>query len=64
MAKPRDNRQKDLLREFDDISRSNATRHTPLPVEQEMRIAELVVHQLDQPAVRPHRARREMRSAR
>jgi deoxycytidine triphosphate deaminase len=29
----------------------NATRHTPLPLEQGMRIAEIVVHQLDQPAV-------------
>jgi dCTP deaminase len=30
----------------------NATRHTPLPIEQGMRLAEAVVHQLDQPAVR------------
>src|SRR5262249_30637538 len=33
----------------------NATRHTPLPVERGMRLVQLVVHQLDQPAVRPHR---------
>jgi deoxycytidine triphosphate deaminase len=33
----------------------NATRHTPLPVERGMRIAQIVVHPLDQPAVRPHR---------
>jgi deoxycytidine triphosphate deaminase len=46
------------------LSLRNATRHTPLPVEREMRIAQLVVHQLDQPAVRPHRGRREQRSAR
>ena len=31
----------------------NATRHTPLSVERGMRFAQLVVHQLDQPAVRP-----------
>ena len=30
----------------------NATRHTPLPIEQGMRMAEVVVHQLDQPSVR------------
>src|SRR5262245_18653683 len=35
----------------------NATRHTPLRLECGMRIAELVVHQLDQPAVRPSRER-------
>jgi deoxycytidine triphosphate deaminase len=37
----------------------NATRHTPLRLERGMRIAQLVVHQLDQPAVRPCRARGE-----
>lgn len=35
----------------------NVTRHTPLPMERGMRIAEIIVHQLDQPAVRPHRGR-------
>lgn len=33
----------------------NVTRHTPLPIECGMRIAQIVVHALDQPAVRPHR---------
>jgi deoxycytidine triphosphate deaminase len=33
----------------------NATRFTPLPMECGMRLAQIVVHQLDQPAVRPHR---------
>jgi dCTP deaminase len=33
----------------------NVTRHTPLPIERGMRLAELVVHALDQPAVRPGR---------
>jgi dCTP deaminase len=33
----------------------NATRQTPLPLAGGMRIARIVVHQLDQPAVRPHR---------
>ena len=33
----------------------NATRYTPLPMEQGMRIAEIVIHELDQPAVRPGR---------
>lgn len=33
----------------------NATRYTSLPMECGMRIAEIVVHQLDQPAVRPAR---------
>ena len=36
----------------------NVTRFTPLPMEWAgMRIAEIVVHQLDQPAVRPYRRR-------
>ena len=35
----------------------NVTRHTPLPIERGMRIAQIVVHALDQPAVRPHRRR-------
>jgi deoxycytidine triphosphate deaminase len=35
----------------------NATRYTPLPIEQGMRIAEIVVHELDQPAVRAGRGR-------
>jgi dCTP deaminase len=35
----------------------NATRHTPLPMERGMRIAQLIVHQLDQPAVRPNGGR-------
>jgi dCTP deaminase len=37
----------------------NATRHTPLRLECGMRIAQIVVHQLDQPAVRPCRDRLE-----
>jgi deoxycytidine triphosphate deaminase len=37
----------------------NATRHTPLPIEQGMRLAQIIVHQLDQPAVRLYRARDE-----
>jgi len=41
----------------------NTTRHAPLPVERGMRIAQLVVHQLDQPAVRPHRRRDQDRAA-
>lgn len=32
----------------------NVTRHTPLPLECGMRIAQIVVHPLDQPAVRPY----------
>ena len=32
----------------------NASRCTPLPMECGMRIAQLIVHQLDQPAVRPN----------
>lgn len=36
----------------------NATRYTPLQMEQGMRIAEIVIHELDQPAVRPDRGRR------
>jgi dCTP deaminase len=32
----------------------NVTRHTPLPMEYGMRMAHVIVHQLDQPAVRPH----------
>ena len=40
----------------------NATRHTPLRLECGMRLAELVVHQLDQPAVRPPRERLEDRA--
>ena len=35
----------------------NATRYTPLPMECGMRIAQIIVHQLDQPAVRPYRGR-------
>jgi deoxycytidine triphosphate deaminase len=35
----------------------NTTRFTPLPLECGMRIGQLVVHQLDQPAVRPHDGR-------
>jgi dCTP deaminase len=35
----------------------NATRYTPLPMECGMRIAQLIVHQLDQPAVRPNSGR-------
>jgi deoxycytidine triphosphate deaminase len=35
----------------------NATRHTALRLECGMRIAQLIVHQLDQPAVRLHRER-------
>jgi dCTP deaminase len=37
----------------------NNTRFTPLALEYGMRIGELVVHQLDQPAVRPHDGRSE-----
>ena len=33
----------------------NVTRHTPVRIECGMRLAHLVVHTLDQPAVRPHR---------
>jgi dCTP deaminase len=33
----------------------NVTRFTPLPMECGMRLAQIVVHQLDQPAVRPYR---------
>jgi dCTP deaminase len=33
----------------------NVTRHTPVRIERGMRLAHLVVHALDQPAVRPHR---------
>ncbi len=33
----------------------NVTRHTPVRIECGMRLAQLVVHSLDQPAVRPHR---------
>lgn len=33
----------------------NVTRHTPVRIECGMRFAQLVVHALDQPAVRPHR---------
>jgi deoxycytidine triphosphate deaminase len=33
----------------------NVTRHTPIPLESGLRLAHLVVHALDQPAVRPHR---------
>jgi deoxycytidine triphosphate deaminase len=33
----------------------NVTRHTPVPIERGMRLAHLVVHPLDQPAVRPRR---------
>jgi deoxycytidine triphosphate deaminase len=33
----------------------NATRFTPLPLEQGMRIAEIVIHELDQPSVRAGR---------
>ena len=36
----------------------NATRYTPLPMEQGMRIAEIVIHSLDQPAVRAGRGQR------
>jgi deoxycytidine triphosphate deaminase len=32
----------------------NVTGRTPLPLECGMRIAQIVVHALDQPAVRPH----------
>jgi dCTP deaminase len=35
----------------------NATRYTPLPLECGMSIAQLIVHQLDQPAVRPNGGR-------
>jgi deoxycytidine triphosphate deaminase len=35
----------------------NATRFTPLPMECGMRIAQIIVHQLDQPSVRPYRGR-------
>jgi deoxycytidine triphosphate deaminase len=35
----------------------NATRYTPLPIEYGMRIAQVIVHQLDQPAVRPNSGR-------
>ena len=35
----------------------NATRYTLLPMECGMRIAQLIVHQLDQPAVRPNSGR-------
>ena len=35
----------------------NVTRHTPLPVERGMRFAQLIVHQIDQPAVRLNRGR-------
>ena len=37
----------------------NATRYTPLPIEQGMRLAQIVVHSLDQPAARPYRSRDE-----
>jgi dCTP deaminase len=37
----------------------NATRYTPLPMERGMRIAQIIVHQLDQPAVRPYHARHQ-----
>jgi deoxycytidine triphosphate deaminase len=33
----------------------NVTRHTPVRIEHGMRLAHLVVHALDQPAVRPQR---------
>jgi deoxycytidine triphosphate deaminase len=33
----------------------NVTRYTPLPMEQGMRIAEIVIHELDQPSVRSAR---------
>ena len=33
----------------------NVTRHTPVRIERGMRLAHLVVHALDQPAVRPQR---------
>ena len=33
----------------------NVTRHTPIRIECGLRLAEIVVHALDQPAVRPHR---------
>jgi deoxycytidine triphosphate deaminase len=36
----------------------NATRYTPLPMEQGMRIAEIVIHELDQPTLRPDRGQR------
>ena len=36
----------------------NATRYTPVPMEQGMRIAEMVIHELDQPSVRPGRGQR------
>ena len=37
----------------------NATRHTPLPMERGMLLAQIMVHQLDQPAVRPYRGQDE-----
>ena len=37
----------------------NATRYTPLPMERGMLLAQIIVHQLDQPAVRPYRGRDE-----
>ena len=37
----------------------NATRYTPLPIEHEMRLAQIVVHSLDQPAVRLRQSRDE-----
>ena len=37
----------------------NATRYTPLPMERGMLLAQIIVHPLDQPAVRPHRGRDE-----
>jgi deoxycytidine triphosphate deaminase len=35
----------------------NATRYTPLPLERGMLLTQIVVHPLDQPAVRPDRGR-------
>ena len=36
----------------------NVTRYTPLRLEQGMRLAEIVIHELDQPSVRPGRGQR------
>ena len=41
------------------LSIRNATRYTPLPMERGMLLAQIIVHPLDQPAVRPHRGRDE-----
>jgi deoxycytidine triphosphate deaminase len=39
------------------IGLRNATRYTPLPLERGMLLAQIIVHPLDQPAVRPYRSR-------